>query len=148
MCLVHITFTKTMSIQTLLDRFTKGPRNHWDLSSELSDLLGEELEENLTDEGKSTLSDFRSAFQWDTKYRINCEYIIPTSSLYGSYEVDDLKEYLSIEEGQDTSLSLDDINCTDEDIYGGEVQVEGKEVVVHNLRIKPEVVDLLGLKKD
>ena len=113
MCLVYITFTKIMSIQTLLDRFTKGPRNHW-----------------------------------DTKYRINCEYIIPTSSLYGSYEVDDLKEYLSIEEGQDTSLSYDDINCTDEDIYGGEVQVEGKEVVVHNLRIKPEVVDLLGLKKD
>ena len=94
-----------MSIQTLLDRFTKGPRNHWDLSSELSDLLGEELEENLTDEGKSTLSDFRSAFQWDTKYRIYCKYIIPTSSLSGSYEVDDLKEYLSIEEGQDTSLS-------------------------------------------
>ena len=62
--------------------------------------------------------------------------------------LDDLKEYLSIEEGQDTSLSYDDINCTDEDIYGGEVQVEGKEVVVHNLRIKPEVVDLLGLKKD
>ena len=106
------------------------------------------MEENLSDEGKSTWSDFRSAFQWDTKYRINCEYIIHTSSLYGSYEVDDLKEYLSIEEGQDTSLSYDDINCTDEDIYGGEVQVEGKEVVVHNLRIKPEVVDLLGLKKD
>lgn len=62
--------------------------------------------------------------------------------------IDDLKEYLSVEEGQDTSLSYDDINCTDEDIYGGEVQVEGKEVVVHNLRIKPEVVDLLGLKKD
>lgn len=79
-----------MTIQTLLDRFTKGPRktwerNLWDLSSELSDLLGEELEDNLTDEQKSTLSDFRSAFLWDTKYRINCEYIIPTSSLYGSY---------------------------------------------------------------
>ena len=137
-----------MTIQTLIDRFRKQPNNPWELSCELSDLLGEELEDNLTDEEKSTLSDFRTVFLWDTKYRINCEYIIPTSSLWGHYEVDDLKEYLSIEEGQDTSLSYDDIHISDEDIYGGEVQVEGKEVVVHNLRVKPEVVELLGLKKD
>lgn len=137
-----------MTIQTLIDRFRKQPNNPWELSDELSNLLGEELEDNLTDEEKSTLSDFRTVFLWDTKYRINCEYIIPTSSLWGHYEVDDLKEYLSIEEGQDTSLSYDDIHISDEDIYGGEVQVEGKEVVVHNLRVKPEVVALLGLKKD
>ena len=137
-----------MTIQTLIDRFRKQPNNPWELSDELSNLLGEELEDNLTDEEKSTLSDFRTVFLWDTKYRINCEYIIPTSSLWGHYEVDDLKEYLSIEEGQDTSLSYDDIHISDEDIYGGEVQVEGKEVVVHNLRVKPEVVELLGLKKD
>jgi hypothetical protein len=137
-----------MTIQTLIDRFRKQPNNPWELSDELSNLLGEELEDNLTDEEKSTLSDFRTVFLWDTKYRINCEYIIPTSSLWGHYEVDDLKEYLSIEEGQDTSLSYDDIHISDEDIYGGEVQVEGKEVVVRNLRVKPEVVALLGLKKD
>lgn len=137
-----------MTIQTLIDRFRKQPNHPWELSDELSNLLGEELEDNLTDEEKSTLSDFRTVFLWDTKYRINCEYIIPTSSLWGHYEVDDLKEYLSIEEGQDTSLSYDDIHISDEDIYGGEVQVEGKEVVVHNLRVKPEVVELLGLKKD
>ena len=137
-----------MTIQTLIDRFRKQPNNPWELSDELSHLLGEELEDNLTDEEKSTLSDFRTVFLWDTKYRINCEYIIPTSSLWGHYEVDDLKEYLSIEEGQDTSLGYDDIHISDEDIYGGEVQVEGKEVVVHNLHIKPEVVELLGLKKD
>ena len=137
-----------MTIQTLIDRFRIQPNNPWELSDELSNLLGEELEDNLTDEEKSTLSDFRTVFLWDTKYRINCEYIIPTSSLWGHYEVDDLKEYLSIEEGQDTSLSYDDIHISDEDIYGGEVQVEGKEVVVRNLRVKPEVVALLGLKKD
>ena len=137
-----------MTIQTLIDRFRKQPNHPWELSDELSNLLGEELEDNLTDEEKSTLSDFRTVFLWDTKYRINCEYIIPTSSLWGHYEVDDLKEYLSIEEGQDTSLSYDDIHISDEDIYGGEVQVEGKEVVVHNLRVKPEVVELLGLKND
>ena len=137
-----------MTIQTLIDRFRKQPNNPWELSDELSNLLGEELEDNLTDEEKSTLSDFRTVFLWDTKYRINCEYIIPTSSLWGHYEVDDLKEYLSIEEGQDTSLCYDDIHISDEDIYGGEVQVEGKEVVVRNLRVKPEVVALLGLKKD
>jgi hypothetical protein len=137
-----------MTIQTLIDRFRKQPNNPWELSDELSNLLGEELEDNLTDEEKSTLSDFRTVFLWDTKYRINCEYIIPTSSLWGHYEVDDLKEYLSIEEGQDTSLSYDDIHISDEDIYGGEVRVEGKEVVVRNLRVKPEVVALLGLKKD
>ena len=137
-----------MTIQTLIDRFRKQPNHPWELSDELSNLLGEELEDNLTDEEKSTLSDFRTVFLWDTKYRINCEYIIPTSSLWGHYEVDDLKEYLSIEEGQDTSLSYDEIHISDEDIYGGEVQVEGKEVVVHNLRVKPEVVELLGLKKD
>ena len=137
-----------MTIQTLVDRFRKQPNHPWELSDELSNLLGEELEDNLTDEEKSTFSDFRNVFLWDTKYRINCEYIIPTSSLWGHYEVDDLKEYLSIEEGQDTSLSYDEIHISDEDIYGGEVQVEGKEVVVHNLRVKPEVVELLGLKKD
>ena len=136
-----------MTIQKLIDRFTAST-NTWDLISELSNLLGDELNDNLTDEQKSTLSDFRSAFMWDTSYRINCDYILPVDSLGGYYEVDDLKEFVSIEEGEETSLTYDDLRISDEDLFGGEVKVESKEVRVRHLRIKPEIMELLGLKKD
>jgi hypothetical protein len=140
-------FPNTMTIQKLIDRFTAST-NTWDLISELSNLLRDELNDNLTDDQKSTLNDFRSAFMWDTSYRINCEYIIPVDSLWGYYEVDDLKDFVSIEEGQETSLTYDDLRISDEDLFGGEVQVESKEVRVRDLRIKPEIMEYLGLKKD
>lgn len=136
-----------MTIQTLIQRFSESTFP-WELDFELSILLKGELEGNLTDEQKSSLNDFRSAFEWKTSYRINCEYVIPTYSLCGFYEVDDLNEFISIEEGQEIISSCNEINITIDDIEGGEVTVDNKEVIIHGLRIKEEFVGLLDQKED
>jgi len=136
-----------MTVQTLIQRFSQSTFP-WELDFELSNLLKIELEGNLTDEQKSSLNDFKIAFEWETSYRINCEYVIPTYSLCGFYEVDNLNEFISIEEGQEIVSSCNEINITIDDIEGGEFTVDNKEVVIHGLRIKQEFVELLDQKND
>lgn len=134
------------SIKTLVERYNN--KKKYSLIDELSLLLSSEVdvEEELSEEEKSTLSCFRCLFDWDVSYRINVAYHIPTDRLYGSYETDSLEEFKSKEDGEGAGYDYDDLDITEDDIYGGETFVDGKEVVVKKLRPKKETWDAFGLE--
>jgi len=124
-----------MTIQSLVDRFVLKDNQ---LHRELSDLLFRDLENNLSMQEKEKLKEFHRLFIWDVEFHVECSYQPMCFSTDGTYITNSLGEFLDLKVGESASeLLIDDLEeCSLEDFDSGEITVEGKTIVVQNLRLK------------
>jgi hypothetical protein len=121
-------------MQILVNRYRDKDRG---LDSELQNLLNKEIQQQLSVDERILLDSFRQVFEWDNRYVVQCDYHIPVGRISASCVLNNLQEFLALEENDFTDLiDYDDLIVDDADFWGGEVFVEEKEIEVRHLRLK------------